>query len=113
MSFNSLLIHRCTIQIRSKTTNDFGEPIYTWADSETNVACRYSNPSGQLKRLGSGEYIEDLPVLFLKAAQTISETDNKIIGTTGFTGTYQIKKVNDLYNGKGLHHKECDLRVAI
>ena len=113
MSFNSLLIHECTIQVRSKTINDFREPVYTWADSETGVLCRYSSPSGRLKRLESGEYIEDMPKLFLKSTQSISETDNRIVGTTSFSGTYQIMKVNNRYNGSGLHHKECDLRVAI
>jgi len=113
MSFDSLLIHECTIQARSKTTNDFGEPVYTWVNLETGVMCRHSNPSGRLKRLESGEYIEDLPKLFLKSTQSISETDNRIVGTTGFLGTYQIMKVNNRYNGSGLHHKECDLRVAI
>ena len=113
MSFDSLLIHECTIQVRSKTINDFGEPVYTWADSETGVLCRYSSPSGRLRRLESGEYIEDMPKLFLKATQSISETDNKITGTTGFTGTYLIQKVSNIYNGSGLHHKECDLKVAV
>lgn len=106
---DALLIHRCTILVRSSTTNDFGEPVHTWADSETGVVCRYSNPSGRLRRLESGEYIEDLPKLFMKASQAISETDNRITGTTGFSGTYIIKKVNNLYNGSGIHHKEVEL----
>ena len=110
---DSLLVHRCTIQVRSKTTNDFGEPVYTWANSETGVMCRYSSPSGRLRRLESGEYIEDMPKLFLKGSQTISETNNRIVGTTGFTGTYQIEKVSEIYNGSGLHHKECDLKAAV
>lgn len=109
MSFTSLLIHRCTILARSESTNDFGEKVYTWPVSETGVLCRYSSPSGRLRRLESGEYVEDLPKLFLKATQTISETENRITGTTGFTGTYLIKKVNNSYDGSGLHHKELDL----
>jgi len=108
-----LLIHRCTILVRSSTTNDFGEPVYTWANSETDIACRYSSPSGRLRRLESGEYIEDLPKLFLKASQTISQTNNRITGTTGFTGTYLIKKVNNRYNGSALHHKELDLTKTV
>lgn len=110
---NTLLIHRCTIRVRSKTTNDLGEPVYTWADSETGVACRYSSPSGRLRRLESGEYIEDMPRLFLLSTQAISETENRIVGTTGFSGTYLIEKVNKMYNGSGLHHIECDLRKAV
>lgn len=110
---DTLLIHTCTILVRNKTTNDFGEPVYTWATSETGVACRYSNPSGRLRRLESGEYIEDLPKLFMKASQALSETNNRITGTTGFTGTYSIKKVNNRYDGSALHHKEVELAKAI
>lgn len=110
---DTLLIHKCTILVRSSTTNDFGEPEYGWTTSETGVVCRYSNPSGRLRRLESGEYIEDVPKLFLKASQSISETDNRITGTTGFTGTYLIKKVNNLYNGSALHHKELSLQKVV
>jgi hypothetical protein len=109
MTFDSLLIHRCTTLVRSSTTNDFGELVHTWANSETGVVCRYSSPSGSLRRLESGEYIEDIPKLFMKASQTIAEVSNRITGTTGFTGTYMIKKVNNRYNGSALHHKELDL----
>jgi len=110
---DTLLIHTCTILVRNETTNDFGEPIHTWVNSETGVACRYSNPSGRLRRLESGEYIEDSPKLFMKASQAISETENRITGTTGFTGTYLIKKVNNRYDGSALHHKEVELAKAI
>lgn len=110
---DTLLIHRCTILVRNEIPNDFGEPVYTWVNSETGVSCRYSNPSGRQRRLESGEYIEDLPKLFMKATQTISETDNRITGTTGFTGTYSIKKVNNRYDGSALHHKEVELVKTI
>lgn len=113
MTIDHLLIHRCTILVRSSTTNDFGEPVHTWANSETGIVCRYSNPSGRLRRLESGEYIEDIPRLFMKATQTISEADNRITGTTGFTGTHMIKKVNNRYNGSALHHKEISLQKAV
>ena len=107
---DTLLIHECKIQTRNLSVNDFGEPAITsWSDTYTGVKCRYFNPSGSLRRLESGEYIEDMPKLFLKATQTISETDNRITGTTGFAGTYLIKKVNNLYNGSALHHKELNL----
>jgi len=42
MSYDSLLIHTCTIQ-RSSTasTDEFGQPVLTWSDHEDDVPCRY------------------------------------------------------------------------
>lgn len=109
---NLLLIHRCKIQTRTATNNDFGEPTYTWADTYTGVLCRFSSPKGNMRRLDSGEFVEDLPKIFLKPDQTVSET-NRIVGTSGFEETYEILKVNKKYDGNGAHHIECDLKKVI
>jgi len=109
---DDLLIHRCKVQARSETTNDFGEKTYTYADTYTDVHCRFTNPTGAMMRLESGEFVTGSPKLFLKSTQTIDET-YRVVGTTGFTNTYSVEKVKDIYNGTELHHKECELKRVV
>lgn len=109
---DNLLIHRCKIQIRTASDNTFGEPVYSYADTYIGVLCRFSSPKGNMRRLGSGEFVEDMPKIFLKPDQTVAET-NRIVGTSGFEETYEILKVNKKYNGSEAHHIECDLKKVI
>ena len=109
---DNLFIHRCKIQTRTGTANDFGEQTYTWVDTYTGVLCRFSTPKGSMRRLGSGEFVEDMPKLFLKSDQIVAEI-NRIVGTSGFEETYEILKVNKKYDGIGVHHIECDLKKVI
>lgn len=41
MSFDSHLIHRCTIQRATRTEDAYHNVTETWADVATNVACRF------------------------------------------------------------------------
>ena len=109
---DNLLIMKCTIQTRTSEVNNFGEPVYSWANTYTNVLCRFSSPKGSMKRLPSGEFVEDMPKIFLKPNQTISE-NNRIVGTSGFEDTYEVLKVNKRYNGNTIHHIDCELRKVI
>jgi len=109
---DNLLIMKCTIQTRDPSENDFGEPEYSWSNTYTNISCRYSSPKGDMKRLESGEHIEDLPKLFLKAEQDVSE-NCRIIGTLGFSEMYEVLKVNKRYDTNVSHHIECDLRKIV
>ena len=109
---DNLLIHRCKIQTRTGTANDFGEQTYTWADTYTGIHCRFSSPKGIKQRLESGEFVADLPKIFLKADQDVSE-NCRIVGTTGFIETYSILKVNKRYDGNGIHHIDCELRKVV
>ena len=108
----NLLIHRCTVQTRDPSGNDFGEQTYTWADTYTGVLCRFSNPKGNKIRLDSGEFVVDNPKIFLKADQDVSE-NCRIVGTTGFEETYQVLKVNKRYDGNTIHHIDCELRKVV
>ena len=107
---DNLLIHRCTIKTKTKTGTDaFGEPTYSWGDKE-NVVCRFVNPKGSELRLPSGEFVTKIPKIVLKSNETIAE-QNKITGTSGFSGTYNVLKVYPRYDSNGLHHYACDLEV--
>ena len=109
---DNLLIHRCKIQTRSATTNNFGEKTYAWADTYTGTLCRFSLPKGSMRRLDTGEFVEDMPKIILKPDQTVAET-NRIVGTSGFTETYEILKVNKKYDSNGIHHITCDLKKVV
>lgn len=109
---DNLLIHKCKIQTRTETENTLGEKTYTWADTYTGVLCRFSSPKGSMRRLDSGEFVEDMPKIFLKPNQTISE-NNRIVGTSGFEDTYEVLKVNKRYNGNTIHHIDCELRKVV
>lgn len=108
----NLLLHRCTIQVRDASENAFGEQTFTWTDLSSNVQCRFSSPKGIKQRLDSGEFVTGMPKLFLKAAQDVSE-NCRIVGTLGFTETYEVLKVNKRYNTNAAHHTECDLRKVV
>lgn len=105
-----LLIHRCTIKTRTQSGTDaFGNPEYTWAD-QTGIKCRFVNPKGTTLQLPSGEYVTRQPELILK--QEIHEED-KITGTKGFIGNYNILKVYPCYARMELHHYEADLEKEV
>ena len=108
----NLFIHRATIQTRDPSENDFGEKTYTWTDTYTEVLCRFSNPKGNKIRLDSGEFVVDNSKIFLKADQDVSE-NCRIVGTTGFTETYSVLKINKRYDSSGIHHIDCELREVI
>jgi hypothetical protein len=110
MGYTDLLIHRCTISRKTEGERDgYGEPASTWADLATAQPCRLTQPKGVTKTPVEGEYVEKLPVLFIGTSVTVTEAD-RIIGTTGFTDTYDIQKVRPAYDSGELHHYELDLK---
>lgn len=109
---DELLVNRCTIQARTASTNDFGEKTYSYADTYTNIHCRLAHVKGAMIRLDSGEFVTSTPVLFLKSTQTIDET-YRVVGTTGFSGTYSVTKVKNIYDSSALHHIEVELKKVV
>lgn len=110
---NSLLIHTCTIRkFSDSTSNQYtGEKTKTYSDT-TGIKCRFYSPSGKVMRIESGDVIYSTPIVALPKTSNISERDH-IIGTSGFTGTYEVKKVLPRYDGKNLHHYEALLEGII
>jgi len=108
---NSLFIHRCTIRtFTDSTANTYtGEPIKTNSDT-TGVKCRFYSPSGKVIRTEAGDVVYSNPLLAVGKSATVSERCH-IIGTTGFTGTYEVVKVLPRYDGTGLHHYELILEA--
>ena len=109
MALKDLLIHRCTISRKTEGAADaYGEPAITWANLATAQLCRLTDPKGTEKHLVSGEFVERVPVIYLTTAVAITEHD-RILMTTGPSGTYNITKVRWYYDSGELHHYECDL----
>lgn len=114
----SNLIHSCTIQVRSQdSSNDYGEPVNTWADEQTSVKCRFyiqRITTDQSERHRGGELVQLVPKILLDSDVTVTEDDRRVVTTeTGFAGTYDILKVYPRYTGHSLHHYECDLRKVV
>jgi len=60
----------------------------------------------------SGEFVTSTPKIFLKSTQVISET-NRVVGTRGFTNTYSVEKVKNIYDSISIHHIECELKKVV
>jgi hypothetical protein len=79
--FKSLLIHTCTIQVKTAGANDArNRPAYTWADSATGVDCRYDMRSAMPGNEAVGENQSALvvdPMLFMEV-RTLNEADYRI-----------------------------------
>jgi len=106
---DNLLIMKCTIQTRDPSENSFGEPVYSWIDTYTNIPCRFSSQKGNMQRLESGENVKEEIKLFLKATQDVSENCRIVV----LEETYEVLKVNKRYNSNIAHHTECDLRKVV
>ena len=106
MAYTDLLIQTCTIRrYTDEDTDDYGNPIKTWADYLTKP-CRLVAGSGREIKVGA-EVVVSNHRLFLEDVD-ITERDRVAIGTK----TYEVVLVSDRQDGSGIHHKECDLVVV-
>ena len=108
MSFNSLLRHTCTIQVRTVTYNsDTGQQVESWADSVTGVKCRLDQAKGSEYRQPTAIYSKATHVLFM-ATRTLSPKNNLVIIDSN---TYNILDVSD--GGGAGHHIEVLLERIV
>ena len=108
----SMLIHRCTIRtFTSGASNSYTGEIAKTNSDTTGVKCRFYSPSGKSVRSEAGNVTYSTPILAVDKSATVTERDH-IIGTTGFSGTYEVKKVLPKYDGVGLHHYELLLEAV-
>ena len=104
-----LLIHRCTVRLNTPGSVDaLGEPTsYTASDTE-DVKCRFYVASGNTAYPQVGEVVTSSGKLI-----TVDELTEQcvILGTKGFSGTWEVRKVNKKWNGTGhVDHYESDLQ---
>lgn len=76
-------------------TNGVGTPQMT--TTATASTCRFSQTSGGLKSLESGDYIISEPLLFLPADAVILEGDFITSTTPGYSGTFETMNVETMY----------------
>ena len=107
MSYTSLLIDTCTVQRFSEGAPDsYGNPILTWADELTDIACRLESAKGRELKVGAEIVVADYK-LFVGSVD-ITEQDRIVIGSN----TYEILLVEDYSNGLASHHKQLWTRIS-
>lgn len=109
MSFQKLLIRRCTIQRATISENEIGEQTFVFVDIATNVKCDIQNDTGVQVRRDPGEFIEGTFRGYFLATQDVKEKD-KIIDDRGVE--YEVRFVNPIFNrqGAGIHHLETEMK---
>ena len=116
MSFNSLLIHSCTIRRKSEGAKDsHGQPAITWNDLATLVNCRLNWKEGAEEFEGKIVSVTRY-WMFLPRSQDIREADRvtaiveKQTGAVVDSGTFHVTHVRRYGGRKREHHREIRLK---
>ena len=105
MSFEKLLNKLCVIQTKSEVQDGLGEISTTWANTYTDVKCRYNR--NKVPQIADGSYKvtqEDYVFYFLNTA-TITIADRIVVDSK----TFEVMHVFE--DSKG-HHKEVFARLT-
>jgi len=108
MAFADLLINAATIRRWTDGgTDNYGNPVKTWADHLIDQPCRIAYPRGrQIQR--ATEVVPVEAVLFIQDVD-VTEHDRAVMDGT----EYEILFVATLQNGSGEHHLELLLTRVI
>jgi len=107
MSYDSLLIHTCTVQRYTEGVADgYGNPVLAWADHLTNEPCRLTSSSGREIKVGAELVIADYK-LFI-GDEDITEQDRVVISGI----TYEVLLIQEYADDSTSHHKQCWMRVS-
>ena len=107
MSYTSLLIHTCTTQRFTEAAGDaYGNPVLTWADNQSDIACRLTTASGREIKVGAELVIADYK-LFVGDVDII-EQDRIVIDSL----TYEVLLVEEYSDETVGHHKQIWLRIS-
>lgn len=115
MSFNSLLVNRCTIE-RSTDTSNRGVIEKTWAAIATSVRCNIQEGRGEVEQTFAGQGLEADAVLFLLKSQDIKPRtdddvkDRVIITTPATNATFLVEFVAET-TGRNHHLTAAIKRV--
>jgi hypothetical protein len=105
MSYNSLLIQRCSIERKTTTLNEQAQMRQTWSVIYTDIPCRLDkigNFTSTLSQTPTGQTSRNEFVGFFLKDQDISSGDRIYIDSTYLYVTPSLP----VYDGKKLHHKE-------
>lgn len=107
MSYTSLLIHTCTTQRFTEGAADgYGNPILTWADNLTDIACRLTTAKGRELKVGAELVVADYKLFVLDV--DITEQDRIVIDSL----TYEVLLIEEYSDDSAEHHKQCWLRIS-
>lgn len=116
MSYDSLLIHRCTVQRSSvASTNIIGQPEITWANHLTDVHCRYypmvAGKAGERENVFLTDVVSHY-IMHMRRAD-VEESDQIVDISLGGTiidaGPFNIKLDKHRADSVGGHHLELVL----
>lgn len=121
MTYNNMLIHRCTVLRRIYSSKDtHGHPVEEWVEVYTNQPCRFTQQIGWTgvngmeylvhKRLATHQdQIFFPPDVSLRADYRITNI-RSVDGELVDNGPFNITEVRRHFNSKGKHHIECILQ---
>ena len=105
--FESLLNTICVVQNKTTTVDSTGNPVETWADAYTGVACRLQEVSGEEAVMLSRLAVVASHKLWLKADQAVTENNRVTFGGKN----YQVTFVRGRPGGE-THHLEVMLKIV-
>lgn len=117
-SFNRLLVHTCTIERNTPTTSPSGEPIASWSEVDTEVACRYAQKRQTFpsEALTAEQVRNDL--LLLSHDADIQEGDRvtdiawRVDATSVDAGPFEVTSVLDRTSTRAHHISAALERVG-
>lgn len=116
MALDAHLIHTCTIQRATRTTDAYGNVVETWSDAATDVACRLV---AKTKTVLVGETAEKAVLvthtLLVRGDADLQDRD-RISQVTYEDGSVETRTfvIESLLNRRGgaLHHQSAVLKVV-
>ncbi len=123
MSFETLLVHRATVQTRTGVTDRFGQPTNVgWRDKATGIPCRLRSATAREPEkvtLSSREIVEVTHILYLKpeTVLAIDEDDRVLIvidpADEKLAEEMRVLVVKRVSRGEGgIHHLELKCAVV-
>jgi hypothetical protein len=107
MSFDSLLIHTCTIKrFNEGAKDDYGIPVKTWTNLLVDEPCRHTSGNGREIKVGQ-EVLIVYDELFLNDVDVTVQDRVEIDGEL-----WEILDVRLRSDFLGGHHKECSIQVV-
>jgi hypothetical protein len=117
MTGPTTFIHTCTIQKNTPGAKDHhggGATAESWANDQTNVACRFTNLTEQRRyNEPRGVVPSDIPVILLPSTATVEKLTYRIVTTEDeFEGTYDIIRIHRRPTFTGTNHITAVLQVV-
>lgn len=98
MTYEELMNNSIYLQTKTTSTNDLGEPIYTWTTSSTPVSCRLNTLSAMERIDTTGRYKDVKYKCYCLSSASISVDNRAVYGGE----SYRVKEV---YSDSSFHHK--------